>query len=401
MTLRTLPCLALAVLLALGGLAAAGDGGDSGTHSGTGTGDPDGRNGTSPPPNSTSEHPRKTGEDTTSKAPECKACGDHAFRWIAFQVAPDHRTLTDYRVDGKPTLDRLVLDVGNGSLQTGRSGDMLVVGDADTRLRLHDNPVGQIEFKGSDGSVRLTFPAGASIRTAEPGARITYPDGRVALLVADHAAWSGHDVTLTGFFAFHVVRADGPFEGDGVADAKLRAKLQDAVESRHLGAEVSIRLRQTVEKVSYDDVDVEVPPPDAASGTIRVQLSANLTQGRTVVLHVDPALVRNSTPSRLDLRYYDVHPDGTQTEVVFARASSLQDVLDPTDDAGQPEYWVVQDPDGLQVLVSVPHWSIHAVTLSGLGELLQPSVLAGIVAGAAGTVLAGAAMFWPRRREMP
>jgi hypothetical protein len=155
-----------------------------------------------------------------------------------------------------------------------------------------------------------------------------------------------------------------------------------------------------VQVLAYDDLDVQVNLPAAAGAgvPIAVRLSANLTEGRTIILHVDPALLGNSTEDRLDLHYFDDHEDGTQTEVVFARAASLADVLDPTDDGGRPEYWVVSDADGLQVLVSVPHWSVHTVVLSGLGAILQPSVLVGIVAGSAGIAVAAVAMFWPRRR---
>jgi hypothetical protein len=154
-----------------------------------------------------------------------------------------------------------------------------------------------------------------------------------------------------------------------------------------------------VQVLAYDDLAVQVrlPGTAAASAPIAVQLSANLTEGRTVVLHVDPALLGNATADRLDLHYYDDHADGSRTEAVFARAGSLADALDPTDDDGRPEYWVVADADGLQVLVSVPHWSTHTVTLAGLGALLQPSVLAGALAGAAGIAVAAVALFWPRR----
>jgi hypothetical protein len=136
-------------------------------------------------------------------------------------------------------------------------------------------------------------------------------------------------------------------------------------------------------------VSVQLPAA-AGSAPIAVQLSANLTEGRTVVMHVDPALLGNATPDRLELRYYDDHSDGSRTEVVFAKAASIADVLDPTNDGGRPEYWVVSDSDGLQVLVSVPHWSTHTVTLAGLGEILQPSVLMGLVAGLSGTLVAAA-----------
>jgi hypothetical protein len=422
---RTVPVLALAALLALGGFAAAADGGDD-------QASPDGpsgagRNGTAPP---------HAPDCSRAKNPEaCKAayCHDHPddsrcvaaaranaskedrplreggkvdrLEHIEFSTAGAMHQLSAFKVDGRLTLDRLGLDTGSGRLATERKGDLVVMGDADTRLRLHDNPVGLIEFKGEDGSVRLGFPAGVQIATGGHGnaARIHYPDGRDGLLVADAAAWSGRNVTLTGFFSFHVARSD-PFEGEGPGSGELRSKLRTAVEDRHLGAEVALERHPTnasraVQVLAYDDLAVQVrlPGTGSANAPIAVQLSANLTEGRTVVLHIDPSLLGNATADRLDLHYYDDHADGSRTEAVFARAGSLADVLDPTDDGGRPEYWVVADADGLQILVSVPHWSTHTVTLAGLGALLQPSVLAGALAGAAGIAVAAVALFWPRR----
>ncbi|MCA1811892.1 MAG: hypothetical protein LC623_07780 [Halobacteriales archaeon] len=419
---RTVPALALAAFLALGGFAAAADGGDDPASPDGSSGA--GPNGTAPPDCARAKDPEAckaaycrehaddarcaaAARDTSSKPgrPDPRAGKVDRLEHIEFST-DSPRQLSGFKVDGRVTLDRLVLDPGSdGRLATERRGDALVVGDADTRLRLHDNPVGLVEFKGADGGVLLGFPAGVQVATGERGhaARIHYPDGRDGLLVADAAAWSGRNVTLTGFFSFHVARSD-PFEGEGPGSGELRSKLRAAVESRHLGAEVALERHpanasRAVQVLAYDDLAVQVRLPDtaAADAPIAVQLSANLTEGRTVVLHVDPALLGNATADRLDLHYYDDHADGSRTEAVFARAGSLADVLDPTDDGGRPEYWVVADADGLQVLVSVPHWSTHTVTLSGLGALLQPSVLAGALAGAAGIAVAAVALFWPRR----
>jgi hypothetical protein len=452
----TVPALALATLLAIGGLAAAGDG-DSGT---SGPSNSSGGNETAPPANGTAPPPSTPPDCSKEATPEgreaCKAhfCRDHPddsrcgagcdrektaqarescvkarycannpsdarcarpakgtgqpagavdrLGHIEFTVVGPHH-IAAYKVDGQLALDSLILDTGSaGGMTTARSGDALVVGDADTRLRLHDNPVGLIEFKGRDGAAILSFPAGVTITTADHAARIHYPDGRDGLLVAEGASWSGRNATLDGFFTFHIPRGDGPFE-EATTGGELRAKLKDAVETGHLGAEVALEdhpanASRAVQVLAYDDLGVHVSLPGGGA-PLSVRLSANLTAGRTVALHVDPALVGNVTPDRLALHYYDEHGDGTRTEVVFARADSLADVLDPTNDGGRPEYWAVSDADGLQVLVSVPHWSTHTVTLAGLGAILQPSVLMGLVAGAAGTAVAAVAMFWPRRQR--
>ena len=79
-------------------------------------------------------------------------------------------------------------------------------------------------------------------------------------------------------------------------------------------------------------------------------------------------------------------------------AADLTDILDPDDDGGQPEYWVVRDADGIQLMVSVPHWSVHAITVSSFGAFVtQPSVLLGIGAGVVGVGVAALLMLRPRK----
>ncbi len=184
----------------------------------------------------------------------------------------------------------------------------------------------------------------------------------------------------------------------------LKDAVKDAADRRKVGAEVALTRAagQTgVQIFSYDNVTVKVDGTDhvaSKASPLSIRLSSNLTEGRTFSFTVNKSLLPAADADRLVLRYFDVHADG-QTEVLFQKASSLADVLNPADDNGQPEYWVVQDANGVQVLISVPHWSTHIVTLGGLDAIVQPTVLVGLVAGLAASALAAVALFIPRRRD--
>jgi len=66
--------------------------------------------------------------------------------------------------------------------------------------------------------------------------------------------------------------------------------------------------------------------------------------------------------------------DGAVSALEAREADSLDDVLNPADDGEAPEYWVVQDKNGFQVLVSFPHFSTKKVTIqSADAEKLEPS----------------------------
>lgn len=347
-------------------------------------------------------------------------------QWITFQVDAPNATLLDYTIAGLLALEQVVLDLDEGNLSIERQGATVHVRDGDAELRLHDEPNGLIRFKGDDGNVTLVFPANASVVLGEHGARIAYPGGREGHLVADNATWYANaTVHLQGFFAFHVPAEGAPAQerAEDPEVEEVQERKQDAIERGRIGAEVHLKPRVTrggavssamavpdnesVQILAYDDVEVEVELPDDeadADAPVRVVVSSELDEGRTIVLNLDEALLASTDPDHLELRYFDLHnqTDGTvlETEVIFLAASSLQDVLEPTDDGGQPEFWVVEDANGVQVLVSVPHWSAHAITVASIATALAaPSVVVGIVAGIAATTTLGALLMWPRRRD--
>jgi hypothetical protein len=346
------------------------------------------------------------------------AFGPGQGEWVSFRVDAPNTTLVDYRVGGSLLLDSLHLESGSDNLTVERHGSTLRIGDEDTELVLHDDPTGLIGFKGADGSATLVFPADAKVQRATDGsvARIALPDGRMATFRSDNATWlDDHTILVGGFFALLL---PPPEHKDG-HDSAVQGEVKQAIVDRKVGAEITLKAppspgraataqeNGSVQVLAYDDVSVQVRmPPRLATqdSPIRVELSAGLHEGRTIVLNLNRSLLLNSDPGSLVLRYYDVteQADGStlESEVVFHQASSLQDVLDPSDDNGQPEYWVVQDANGLQAMITVPHWSVHAITVASIAQALeQPNVQYGLVAGSVGTMLAAVAMLWPRRRD--
>ncbi|MEK6976190.1 MAG: hypothetical protein AABY18_07595 [Candidatus Thermoplasmatota archaeon] len=370
----------------------------------------------------------RDGESDDEAADHCeravRAIGDERGRdWISFRVDAPNATLLDYTIAGDLALEELRLDLDDGNLSIDRQGSTLRVRDGEAELRLHDEPNGLIRFKGADGNVTLRFPADAVIERGDHGARINYAGGRQGHLLADNATWLGNaTVQLNGFFAFHMPPAGASsLDHSSPEREEAEERKQEAIERGHVGAEITLKPRplqaaaaaagpagnDSVQILAYDDVEVEVDLPEAGSepgAPLRVVVSSELDEGRTIVLNVDADLLASTDPAGLVLHYFDLHnqTDGRvlETEVVFVAASSLQDVLDPADDGGSPEYWVVEDANGVQVLVSVPHWSAHAITVSSvLSGLDAPSVLVGISVGVAMTVGLSVGLLRPRRRD--
>ena len=346
-------------------------------------------------------------------------------RWISFRVDAANASLLDYRVGGLLVAESIHLETGSDNLTVRSTGSALRIGDGDTELVLHDDPTGLVRLKAADGSLTILLPAGSSVQGAEDGsiARITYEGGRIGHLRADNATFLDERTVLaSGFLALLVPegRQEQQAVSDDPDDEDEGKSVTDAIEHRRVGAEITLRHRAgqaamadgargngSVEVLAYDDVEVQVQMPDGATATpdapIRIEVSAELAEGRTIVLNVERALLESADPESLVVRYFDLHEqlDGSvlETEVVFRMAAGLQDVLDPTDDSGSPEYWIVEDANGLQVLASVPHWSAHAITMGSLAKLAGPNVMAGLALGVAGSLLAAGVLFWPRRPE--
>jgi len=276
--------------------------------------------------------------------------------------------------------------------------------DPEGGLALHDNPTGLLRFR-APGDLAVRFPEGTVLVPQGDHPWRVEGSGWSGLLWAENATFEGREGVASGSLSFHLLPPQPP----GAPSPEVREHVRQAVERRHVGAEVSLRpgppeapVSDRVQVLAYDEVEVTVDLPDGMAteeDPIRVEVGSDLEEGRTIVLDIDPALLEGDAR----LRYFDVtYEDGVrhEAEVVFLQADSLADVMDPTDDGIQPEYWIVTDGQGVHVLVSVPAWSIHAITVSSVaGAVLQPSVLIGIGAGAAGTALAAAALLRPRRRE--
>jgi hypothetical protein len=310
------------------------------------------------------------------------------------------------------------VDAGNLSMQS-RNGQLRVT-DGNGTLTLHDNPTGLIRFNGS-GEFVLTFPDGATFAAATPqdddaddseeggeegdgmngSVLIATINGTQARIVFDNGTFNGTALTIQGFWALHV-----PVHGvAALFREEVRNDIQQAIDERRIGAEVRIQRAEAsaVEILSYDDVAVEVDPlPEVVSEwqPLRIEVSSELEEGRTIVLTLDPGMLASADPDTLVISYFDVDGNGTSTEVEIRRATDLADVLDATDDAGMPEFWIVSDVNGVAVMVSVPEWSVHAITVQSIVEVLtQPSVIVGIVAGVGGFLLAAGVLVWPRRRH--
>ncbi len=305
---------------------------------------------------------------------------------IDFDLNREGRELLNYTVGDTLVFSSIAYGDAEEEFKFRQDGARIRFQSDDARLELHDSATGQFWFRSDEGRLVLTLPDGVMTMPTSNGHILDY--GTRSARIAGDYEFDGVMIIANESFKFFSPTKNG-VQGAAVDEAKAAGKL---------GAEATVSASGS-NVTAYDDVEVNISAPAAisAESPLRVLVSAELEEGRTVIIDVDPALL---TGPDLELRYFDVLDDGNETEVVFRMASSLADVLDPSDDGGQPEYWIVEDEDGLHIMASIPHWSTHAIELASVGEfLVQPSVLIGVAAGILGVGGASAAMFWPRRQD--
>lgn len=286
-------------------------------------------------------------------------------------------------------------------------------GDADVEFKLHDTPTAPARFEVDEGAVlALVAAPGVSLSNVSDRSVYLSGSGLQAALWSEKVALAldGDRITAAGDAEVHLLVSGrarggdgpGPDGGDGDADdggddlAAAGAKVLQAASRGAVGAEVHMALNGSgVRSEVVALTDLSVLASQRGRGVVLL-VSSDDERGRTVVVHLDPALFDGAD----DL---EVLFDGEPIEL----ASNLDDVLDPTNDGGKAEAVLLVGQDEVQALVSVPSFSVHTIEVQGLGSLtevvtqigLTPQQAATALLAAAATVLVAAYAAGPRRRS--
>jgi hypothetical protein len=92
---------------------------------------------------------------------------------------------------------------------------------------------------------------------------------------------------------------------------------------------------------------------------IELEVSSDAENGRTIVLNLDTEIL--PVQELADLRV--LHDDEN-----VGLADNYVDVLNPTDDENEMEYFAIRGENGIQVLVSIPSFSKRAITIVTLAR---------------------------------
>ncbi len=137
-------------------------------------------------------------------------------------------------------------------------------------------------------------------------------------------------------------------EARGHASATAKAQAE-SVSTAH--AEASGRVTTAITASYYNDVQLVTA---ATKDRVEITASSTTSAGKTIIVSLDPSTIEGMSQGEAQILV-----DGQAA----AQASSYADILNPNDDDGEDEYFVLAGDAGVQVLVSLAHFSTRTVTL--------------------------------------
>lgn len=244
----------------------------------------------------------------------------------------------------------------------------LVLENREARLDVADTTSGHLKVVAKERT-EAVFRLGDGYHTMQRSDRVLEvrdeADAHVGSLVASGGVLDvrGDAVRASLQKGGHVLwRAHVGLEGE-LSDAQ-RAMVNDALAAGRLAGQVLVRAPahgalEATSGTAMDAVvsrysgDVEMVTA-ATRDRVDVTLSSESPVGKTLLLALDPMTLPGLARGDAVVLF-----DG----IPAAEADSFADVLDAMDDGDAAEYLVLAGESGTQVLVSVPHFSVHTVTL--------------------------------------
>lgn len=299
-----------------------------------------------------------------------------------------NQTLFDIRVDGEADSEDEENDDRPGRARA--AGSQLRVRTPSYTMVAHDNPTAATTLR-TEGTITFLFEPSANLTIRvdpEDEERVRFTFGEVTgSLRGGEITVNGTTVTATDRVLLILEKSRGDFD-------RHHKEIGQAIARGHVGAEGTFNQGRSEDEIVEDIVsygNVTMTKVRAERGNITVMVEGNGFEGRVLILNVDGRVLGAARADKLDLK---------MDNVTVARSSNFTDAIDPDNDGDAPEYYVVHDPladpNAFQLIVTVPHYSVHTLSVTNVLELVKPAVVIGVLAGILLLVPAGLVLF--RRR---
>jgi hypothetical protein len=292
-------------------------------------------------------------------------------KYLALVGNPESQMMSDVTCGGQSFIDQLY---ANGYLenfdfeQTGEGTALAVKAAGAKILQIHDNPRCVINLATGGTVTELTLDLADYLDLKEEDNGVSFTDGetsgKILLHDGDLDIEDGNVVVLHSKATFFVSNSAGAEAGGNSLAKDLN--FQKALEDGNIGGDILIGGdgdEFNADATPYGDMDMNVTQDE--DDTINITIEKDEPEGKTIVVSIDEQVMNVKELEDVEVNVYallDTDPLGEEV-ACLNEAEDLQDVLDPTDDGECHEWWVVLDKNGVQVLISIPHFSAKRIEI--------------------------------------
>ncbi len=137
--------------------------------------------------------------------------------------------------------------------------------------------------------------------------------------------------------------------------------VENAIENKTVAAEVNIGVGN--QETKSIDSNIEVHTDNSIGDTVSVTVGSKTESGPKVIIFN----LNSTTIDAANVKYLHITYDGHS----IAPATDVNAVLHPKN-TDEPSYAIIVTQNGAQILVSIPHFSTHTITISKISKVISP-----------------------------
>jgi hypothetical protein len=292
----------------------------------------------------------------TSIGSKRKICGTFNINELSKEIKGDYVSISPlYMVDSKKMFN---VSYAHPTPKIKKAGAQVKIIGENYEVTAHDNPTAFLKIKSNE-SIAFSFEAGYNLTKEKRDVIDICAENFSAAIISNSITISNGIITVEKKAMFFIRKPIGIFDVH-------RGDICEAIENGAMGAETIVQRNEgggyENDTMIYDNVSINITDIGQRKVSLTINGEENTT-GKTIAINIGNKIF---SPSAETIVKYD--------NETIKMAKDVFDILDPNDDGSHPEYLITRGEDGTQILVSIPHFSEHTITIyslraEGVGEV--------------------------------
>ncbi|MBC2698363.1 MAG: PepSY domain-containing protein [ANME-2 cluster archaeon] len=293
-------------------------------------------------------------------------------KYVSFEYNDSTGEITNFTLGATPVFSSILIDDWSPVIKHSGSEirfEMKSKSDIDDdedgleriTLEIHDNPNGliKVDMKGTRNvTFVLSDDISGEVNDAKNAVNLSGALNGTLVQIGHENGTVDFSTDGNKNFTANVTDAKLMFRTHPVtvmtqAQFNHRSRVTAGIMAGDVGAEVDIEDGNSSSTVVYDSLNISIEQVE--NNTVSINISSELSQGTTVSLSVSSDILEVIQKENVTILF-----DGKQIQM----ADNYDDIMNPDDDDGAAEYLVVVGSEDVEVLVSIPHFSAHSITIT-------------------------------------